>query len=190
MHLGIDFFMHFSAKMEPKSIKNPSKTASKTILEAHRVKSWFLNDVWSGITTFAPAEHAENQLQGIQNSSKTLSKRCSKIIKKNTSKIASEAILIRFGAQNANYLAPYPNYLAPYPNYLGPCPNSLRSKTEAKSMKNRSQKGSTFEYLLKPIFSIFSWILVPKWRPKTPWKASFFEGSSFIDFWRMSLTKH
>ena len=34
--------------------------------------------------------------------------------------MASEAILIRFGAQNANYLAPYANNLAPYANNLAP----------------------------------------------------------------------
>ena len=63
----------------------------------------------------------------------------------------------------------------------------LVAKTEPKTVKNQPQKLYNFQYLLE---SIFSWILLPKWRPKTPWRTSFFGGHSFIDFWRMSLTKH
>ena len=74
-----------------------------------------------------------------------------------------------------------------YTQKLDEMASILASKTEPKTLKNRFPKRDNFRYLLE---SIFPWILLPKWRPKTPWRTSFFGGNSFIDFWRMSLTKH
>ena len=60
-------------------------------------------------------------------------------------------------------------------------------KTEPKTIKNRPQNPSNFRYLWK---SIFSWIWLPKWRLRDPRRGSFFEASSFLHFWGMSLVKH
>ena len=65
---------NWAPKMEPKSLKNPSKTTFGGVLEALPVKSRFFEDVPSKSTTFAPGKEAQTDPKSSQTVPKPIPK--------------------------------------------------------------------------------------------------------------------